>query len=192
VLQRLEELTNQFFALFGEADRRVAFHGRDAFREDNEEAYDRSGGALDLVASHLRLLKHPPQEILPLFRRAVELNEALRFLMESDDERYVFWVEKRGRGCFLQATPIDVAKIVPSVSSMRWKPVVLTSATLAWRAVSLRAQRLGLEHSRDLVCPATSITRSKRSCMCRSRCRSRAQSRIHQAASEEGNRRSWA
>src|SRR5882762_4199643 len=37
ILQRLDELTGQFFGLFGEADRRAAFHGRDAFREDNEE-----------------------------------------------------------------------------------------------------------------------------------------------------------
>src|SRR5581483_4911392 len=39
ILQRLDELTVQFFGLFGEAERRVAFTGRDAFREDNEEAY---------------------------------------------------------------------------------------------------------------------------------------------------------
>ena len=45
ILQRLDELTGQFFALFGEADRRVAFHGRDAFREDNEEIYTRPAGA---------------------------------------------------------------------------------------------------------------------------------------------------
>ena len=32
--------------------------------------------------------------------------------MEEDDDRYVYWVEKRGRGCFLQATPIDVSPIL--------------------------------------------------------------------------------
>ena len=44
ILQRLEELAAQFFSLFGEGDRRVAFTGRDAFREDNEEIYTRSAG----------------------------------------------------------------------------------------------------------------------------------------------------
>ena len=44
ILQRLDELTRQFFRLFGEADRRVAFVGRDAFREDNEEVYTRPAG----------------------------------------------------------------------------------------------------------------------------------------------------
>ena len=37
----------------------------------------------------------------------------LRFVMEEeDDERYVFWMERRGRGTFLQATPIDVSNIL--------------------------------------------------------------------------------
>ena len=44
ILERLDEIAAQFFALFGEADRRVAFTGRDAFREDNEEIYTRPAG----------------------------------------------------------------------------------------------------------------------------------------------------
>jgi ATP-dependent DNA helicase DinG len=35
ILERMEELTNQFFALFGEVERRVAFENRDSFREAN-------------------------------------------------------------------------------------------------------------------------------------------------------------
>src|SRR5215831_1207259 len=46
-LDRFEELSNQFFGLFGETDRRVAFTGRDAFREDNEDLYMSLGAALD-------------------------------------------------------------------------------------------------------------------------------------------------
>jgi ATP-dependent DNA helicase DinG len=38
ILQRLEELTGAVFRLFGGGDRRVAFQGREAFREDNEES----------------------------------------------------------------------------------------------------------------------------------------------------------
>src|SRR6266516_6885745 len=112
ILLRLEELTVHFFSLFGEAERRVAFQGRDAFREENEEIYTDLLAALELIGSHLKLLKDPPQEIIQIARRAQELHEGLRFVMESDDDRYVFWMEKRGRGCFLQATPIDVSKIV--------------------------------------------------------------------------------
>src|SRR5215471_10940363 len=39
ILERLEELSKGFFDLFGEADRRVAFTGRDAFREEHEDIY---------------------------------------------------------------------------------------------------------------------------------------------------------
>ena len=154
ILQRLEERTTQFFSLFGEADRRVAFQGRDAFREDNEEIYADLLAALNLIGSHLKLLEDPPQEVLPLGRRSLELSENLRFIMEDDDERYVFWVEKRGRGCFLQATPIDVSKIVSERLFNIVDTVVLTSATLAVSGgFEYIRGRLGLENSRDLVVP---------------------------------------
>jgi ATP-dependent DNA helicase DinG len=153
-LQRLEELSNQFFNLFGEADRRVAFHGRDAFREDNEEAYTDLLSALDLTASYLRLLKDPPDEIIPLFRRTTELREGIRFVMEEDDERFVYWIEKRGRGTFLQATPIEVSDIVRTKLFNRVETVVLTSATLAVAGgFEFAEKRLGLESPRTLVVP---------------------------------------
>src|SRR6202011_116545 len=88
ILERFEELTNQFFGLFGEADRRVAFTGRNAFREENEDVYNSLCAALDLIGSHLKLLQNPPEEIIPLHRRALELREGLRFVMDEDDERF--------------------------------------------------------------------------------------------------------
>jgi ATP-dependent DNA helicase DinG len=154
ILQRLEELTGQFFALFGEGDRRAAFQGRDAFREENEEAYTDLLAALELIASNLKLLQNPPEEILPLFRRANELGMALRFVMEEDDERYVYWVERRGRGCFLQATPIEVADIVSERLFSKVDTVVLTSATLAVAGGFEYVQkRLGVENARSLIVP---------------------------------------
>ncbi|MCX6626242.1 MAG: ATP-dependent DNA helicase [Candidatus Solibacter sp.] len=152
ILQRLDELTVAFFGLFGEGDRRVAFTGRDAFREDNEEVYMDLLAALELIGSHLRLLQNPPEEIIPLFRRTVELNEGLRFLMEDDRENYVYWVDKRGRGCFLQATPIDVSGIVSQKLFRQVDTAVLTSATLAVSGgFSFTEKRLGLENARTLV-----------------------------------------
>jgi ATP-dependent DNA helicase DinG len=154
VLQRLDELANQFFGLFGEGDRRNAFHGREAFREENEEAYTDLLAALDLIGSHLKLLKDPPEEIIPLFRRTQELREGLQFVMEEDDERFVYWVEKRGRGTFLQATPIDVADIVSERLFAKVATVVLTSATLAVAGgFEFTQKRLGLENPRTLIVP---------------------------------------
>jgi ATP-dependent DNA helicase DinG len=154
VLERLDELSTQFFGLFGEAERRVAFQGREAFREDNEDLYTSLLAAIDLIGSHLKLLKNPPEEILPLFRRATELSDGLRFLMEEDDERYVYWIEKRGRGCFLQATPIEVSGIVAEKLFQRVETVVLTSATLAVAGgFEYVEKRLGLDNARTLVVP---------------------------------------
>ena len=154
ILERLDDLSTAFFGLFGEGDRRSAFVGRDAFREDHEDVYTDLLSALELIGSHLRLLKNPPDEIIPLFRRTVELAQGLRFLMEDDDENYVYWVEKRGRGCFLQATPIDVSGIVAEKLFRKVETVILTSATLAVAgSFEFAEKRLGLENARTLIVP---------------------------------------
>ena len=155
VLARLDEISMRFFGLFGEAERRVAFQGRHTFREDNEETYSDLLAALDLIGSQLKVIQSPPDEIIPLFRRASELSLGLRFIMEEDDEeQYVFWVEKRGRTCFLQATPIDVSKIVAERLFSKVDTAVLTSATLAVAGgFDYVQRRLGLENPRTLVVP---------------------------------------
>jgi ATP-dependent DNA helicase DinG len=155
ILDRLDEMTIQFFRLFGDAERRVAFQGRDAFREENGEIYADLLAALDLIGSHLKVIQNPPDEIVPLARRTLELGVALRFVMEEDDERYVYWVEKRGRGCFLQATPIDVSPILSERLFHKVDSVILTSATLAVAGgFDYTEKRLGLAGARGLVVPS--------------------------------------
>ena len=155
ILQRLDNLTIQFFGLFGDVERRVAFQGRDAFRDENEEIYSDLLAALDLIGSHLKVIQNPPDEIVPLVRRTLELGVALRFIMEEEDERYVYWVERRGRGCFLQATPIDVSPILSEKLFHRVDSVILTSATLAVAGgFDYTEKRLGLAGARGLVVPS--------------------------------------
>ncbi|MBZ5581976.1 MAG: DEAD/DEAH box helicase [Acidobacteriia bacterium] len=154
ILQRLDELTVQFFGLFGEGDRRLAFQGRDAFREENEEIYVNLLAALDLIGSHLKLMQNPPDEVIPLFRRVGELSMGLRFIMEEDDEEYVYWMEKRGRGCFLQATPIDVSGMLSERLFSKVDTIVLTSATLAVAGgFDYVQKRLGAGRARTLIVP---------------------------------------
>ena len=99
-------------------------------------------------------MQNPPEEIQPLIRRALELSVALRFVMEEDDERFVYWVERRGRGTFLQATPIEVSDIVAEKLFSKIDTVVLTSATLAVSGGFEYVQkRLGVENPRALVVP---------------------------------------
>ena len=154
VLDRLDGLTVGFFGLFGEGDRRAAFHGRRAFVEENEELYTNLLAAFELIGSHLNVLQNPPDEVGPLQRRAEDIGRCLRFVMESDDEGYVYWVEKRGRGCFIQATPINVAGILSERLFDRVDTITLTSATLAVAGgFDFVKKRLGAERARTLIVP---------------------------------------
>jgi ATP-dependent DNA helicase DinG len=154
ILDRFDDLAHDFFALFGDGDRRLAFQNRQGFLDDNLEAYSDLRAALELIVSHLKLLKNPPDEVGPLIRRSFDLAHGLHFVMEADDERFVFWLERRGRGVFLQATPIEVSAILAERLFNKVDTVVLTSATLAVGGNFDYAQaRLGLENPRTLIVP---------------------------------------
>src|SRR5206468_12640184 len=101
------------------------------------EAADTAGnlcGALSLVASILTRLRQTSgtqgkgpangggaasdrnagretqdETIDTLVRRCGELETDLRFLLRADDTGFVYFVEFRGRGVFLRASPIDVS-----------------------------------------------------------------------------------
>jgi ATP-dependent DNA helicase DinG len=154
ILERLEEISNLFFKLFGEAEGRTGFSGREAFLERNRETYGDLLAALELTASHLKLLKNPPEDVFVLHRRTLEIGEALKFILESKEARFVYWLERRGRGVFLQATPIDVSPILAEKLFDRIDSVVLTSATLAVAGeFKFVEKRLGLRYARNLVVP---------------------------------------
>jgi ATP-dependent DNA helicase DinG len=71
------------------------------------------------------------EAIATIARRARDLRQDLRFLLRADDEGFVYYLEHRGRGTFLRASPVDVSHIVRDVLFDRFRTVVLTSATLA-------------------------------------------------------------
>jgi ATP-dependent DNA helicase DinG len=96
-------------------------------------------GALDLIEATLALLARPAaddeqpapkEDPASLARRAAEIRDELRFLLRASDPAYVYFVEFRGKGIFLRASPIDVSKIVSHLLFERMRATVLTSATL--------------------------------------------------------------
>ena len=154
ILDRLDELAMQFFSLLPVPDGRAAFTGRSAFLDRNEAVYRDLHTALELIDSHLKVLKNPPEEVNPLQRRTVELGLALAFVLEKDDPSYVYWAERRGRGVFLQATPIDVAPILAERLFDQVDTAILTSATLAVSGgFEFVKKRLGIVQARTLVVP---------------------------------------
>lgn len=154
ILDRLGEISIRFFAQFPLTEGRAAFTGREAFLEMHGDAYADMTSVLELMESHLKVLKDPPDEVRPLAMRAGRLRGALQFILESTDASMVYWTERRGRGCFLQATPIDVAEILAGKLFNQVDTAVLASATLAVAgSFDYARQRLGLEHCRTLIVP---------------------------------------
>ena len=153
-LDSLAQAALVFFSLLPQTEGRANFAGRAAFLDEYEDNYRDVLSALDLTGSFLKVVPNPPEEIAPLLRRTQELSQSLQFIMQSDDTSYVYWMERRGRGCFLQATPIDVSKVLQERLFNSVDTVVLTSATLAVAGTFVYAQkRLGLESGRSLVVP---------------------------------------
>ncbi len=152
ILTRLDEIAVHFFGLLPGAEGRSSFAGRREFLARYEEVYTDLLAAFDLLASHLRLIADAPQEVIPLHRRTQELRAALEFLIEGENPGFVHWIERRGRGVFLQATPIDVADVLREHLWGKVDTAVLTSATLAVAGRFDYVQsRLGLDNARTLV-----------------------------------------
>jgi ATP-dependent DNA helicase DinG len=87
--------------------------------------------ALAALEAAVGLVADASEDVRAIGRRAGELQAAARFLLEAADPAFVYFVEIRGRGVFLRATPIDVSTIVREHIVERAPATVLTSATLA-------------------------------------------------------------
>lgn len=152
VLITLSEKSAQFFSLFESPEGRSGFSAQDAFLEEHEEHYRNVLYALEIVALQLELMKAAPDETIPLIARARDLMQRLEFWMESRDKKFVYWIERRGRRTFLQATPIDVSGMLDERLFDAVDTVVLTSATLAVAgSFDYVQQRLGLRSARTEV-----------------------------------------
>jgi ATP-dependent DNA helicase DinG len=87
-------------------------------------------GAIEALEADIALARDVPEDVLALGRRAAVLREEVRFLLRGDDPGYVYYLEVRGRGVYLRASPIDVSAIVRELLLDRMRTTVLTSATL--------------------------------------------------------------
>jgi ATP-dependent DNA helicase DinG len=95
------------------------------------------------------------QTAATLARRASALREDLRFLLRASDAGFVFFLERRGRGLFLRAAPIDVSRVVRDTILDRYRSVVLTSATLTVdRSFAYVKSRLGIRDAGELCVPS--------------------------------------
>jgi ATP-dependent DNA helicase DinG len=155
-LARVRERGRSFFENFPEREGRYPFQPaeRQSFLERNREAYDDLSTAVKRIEAELSALTPKPEEVVTLARRAAEMRRELEFLLESNEKGYVYWYERRGKGVFLAATPIDVSEILRDKLFDQFDTVVLTSATLAVGGrFDYLKQRLGVQPSKEEVLP---------------------------------------
>jgi ATP-dependent DNA helicase DinG len=116
------------------------------------EAIEALLGRLSGLRTALTALDERPEALNALANRAQELHSELGWLARADDEGHVFYVEVRGRGIFVKATPIDVAERLQELLFEPLRAVVLTSATLTvGGSFSYLRARLGLHGGDELI-----------------------------------------
>jgi ATP-dependent DNA helicase DinG len=154
--QRIRERSRTFFELFPPREGRFSFsrREREAFLEQHREAYDALLSSLKSVETEIAAQTDKPEELVRLARRGFELRQELMFLFESNEKNFVYWYERRNKGVFLTATPIDVSQILRERLFEQFDTVILTSATLTvgGRFDYIR-QRLGLDHTKERKLP---------------------------------------
>jgi ATP-dependent DNA helicase DinG len=148
----LRRRADLFFELFPRTEGRSNFDHRESFVEVNHGAYSGLANALMLLQTELSRVAERPEEINNLARRAKELRAALELVLESRERNMVYWWERRGRGVFMQATPIDVSTLLRERLFQQVETVILTSATLAVGGTfDFLKHRLGVQNARERI-----------------------------------------
>jgi ATP-dependent DNA helicase DinG len=169
---RVSKMSDNFWLSFSGADPRssvTSFNGEGRFvlrselfvrrRRDGEmeatpagERYVDLKAALERLRGALQVVKSAPPELEAMLRRVEQILFDLEFIVGADDELYVYWCERRGRGVFLQATPIDASGILNDRLFSEIETVVLTSATLTSAgSFNFIRSRLGVDQAAELI-----------------------------------------
>jgi ATP-dependent DNA helicase DinG len=146
------------FALAPRVSQAAGFRSSSEEDEDGQadssprtDAYHALDNALHRLETAIDILKDPPPDAESILRRTREIRFALNFIVKADDQKFVYWLERRSRGTFLRASPIDVSSLLQDKLFEKVPTVVLTSATLS-SAGNFRfiRERLGLDKADEL------------------------------------------
>jgi len=121
------------------------------------EAYFALDGALERLENGVDVYAEKMPEAESLLKRVRQTRFDLDFICKQSEKNYVYWLEKRGRGMFLRASPIDVSSLLNEKLFEKTETVVLTSATLSANGkFDFIKERLGLEPKKTdtLVAPS--------------------------------------
>lgn len=122
------------------------------------EAYFALDTAIEHLENTLQSLNNDSTEIESVVRRVRQTRFDLDFICSQAEKNYVYWMEKRGRGMFLRASPIDVSALLQEKLFDKMETVVMTSATLSSNGkFDFVRDRLGLEQEKTdtLLAPSS-------------------------------------
>ncbi len=169
VAARISGIAEQFFILFSQlrTDGRMPLNA-DVFStltRDGDHQLTRHGEvhySLDQALESLAKLIEPFGKDLPeadsLLRRIRQTRFDLDFIINQSEKNFVYWIERRGRGVFLRASPVDVSELLREKLFEKVQTCILTSATLSsGGAFKFVRERLGLDSSKTvgLVAPSS-------------------------------------
>ncbi len=122
------------------------------------EAYFALDSALERLENATDVYAEKMTEAESLVRRVRQARFDLDFICSQAEKNYVYWLERRGRGIFLRASPIDVSKLLQEKLFDKIETVVMTSATLSTNGkFNFIKDRLGLDTSKTdtLLAPSS-------------------------------------
>ncbi len=116
---------------------------------DSYYAFD---NALNRLETTLAAMPEPSADAESIVRRTRQLRFDLNFIIKGEDKKFVYWLERRGRGVFLRASPIDVSGLLQDKLFEKVPTVVLTSATLSSAGnFNFIRERLGLDQAEEMI-----------------------------------------
>ena len=150
-------LSDQFWIRFTQAryDGRFPLH-LDAFAQRTSggetratqlgEACAALDSALQRLETGLDVFAETIPEADSLLRRTRQARFDLDFVVTQAERNYVYWLEKRGKGMFLRASPVDVSELLREKLFDKVETCILTSATLSSNGkFDFIRDRLGLD-----------------------------------------------
>jgi ATP-dependent DNA helicase DinG len=139
-----------------------AFAHRDVDGSDRHnalgEAYIALDAALQRLETEIDIFSEKLPEAESVVRRVRQTRFDLSFIVKQADRNFVYWLERRGRGIFLQASPVDVSALLQEKLFDKVETCVLTSATLsAGGSFNFIRDRLGLTTAKTetLIAPSS-------------------------------------
>lgn len=121
------------------------------------EAFEQLDGSLGSLVAAIDRFSDTIPEVESLVRRTKQAREDLEFVVHQSEKNYVYWLERRGKGVFLRASPVEVSELLRGKLFEKVDTCVLTSATLSsGGSFNFVRERLGLDTAKTNVLHAES------------------------------------